>query len=244
MNSQKFKSAPFGVFYKNNPTSSQVKELQKCNVVFLFLDYSNYDKSFFKIFDPVIYFNAGAYESWRIPKISYPKKTIGKKMEGWEGENWLDITNNIVFKTLTAYIDNCMLKITKDNPKWIPKIDLDNCDLWNQETGFKIDKIDQIRYLDSITEWFAEKWKGQVCLRNCSEIAKDLKGKVFLSEEGISDKFVNSYRDDHIVFDIEYYGNMLSSLFGKKTCQSYQKNRNNFNFIGANKNLTINFFNV
>jgi hypothetical protein len=245
MNSQKFKSLPFGVFYKENPTSSQIKDLQKSNVVFLFLDYSNYDKKYFSLFDPVIYFNSGAFEAWRVPKIVYPKNVIGRAMDGWEGEYWLDISNDVVFKTLTSYIDNCMIKITKDNPNWIPKIDLDNCDLWNQNTGFKIEKSHQIKYLNSIRDWFSSKWKGQVCIRNCSEIVHQLKFDAVLSEQALSDKFIDDYKKViQPIFDIEYYGNMLSALFGKKTCLSYQKKNNNVKFIGANKNLTSNFFNV
>ena len=37
------------------------------------------------------YFSAGAYEEWRADADQFPKEVLGKAMEDWEGEGWLDI---------------------------------------------------------------------------------------------------------------------------------------------------------
>ncbi len=39
----------------------------------------------------VCYINAGAWENWRPDAGDYPSAVIGKPLDGWPGERWLDI---------------------------------------------------------------------------------------------------------------------------------------------------------
>lgn len=39
----------------------------------------------------ICYFSAGSSEDWRDDFPSMPTTAIGKAMDGWPGENWLDI---------------------------------------------------------------------------------------------------------------------------------------------------------
>jgi hypothetical protein len=246
MNSTNFDSRPFGVFYKNNPNSSTIKSLRKAGVRFLFIDPSNLPfPEGFKSFDPVIYFNAGAWENFRIYLQPYPKEVIGKNMNGWEGEKWLNISDGRVFSTLVKNIEDVVQKIKIAYPNWVPKIDLDNLDSYNQKTGFKIDKVDQIRYINEIVSWFHKRFDGGVCVRNCEEIIGEIHPDAVLCEQGIQDNFLLNYANcDYPIFDIEYYKNSIAAALGKMKCKKYQPKLDELRFVGAKLDLANNFFNI
>jgi len=41
----------------------------------------------------ICYFSAGSWEDWREDKDDFPSSVLGNDMDGWEGEKWLDISN-------------------------------------------------------------------------------------------------------------------------------------------------------
>jgi hypothetical protein len=45
----------------------------------------------------ICYFSAGSSENWRPDFNKFPKAVIGNKMDGWAGENWLDIRSAETF---------------------------------------------------------------------------------------------------------------------------------------------------
>ena len=40
---------------------------------------------------PVCYFSAGSAEDWRPDFRQFPAAAIGRAMDGWPGESWVDI---------------------------------------------------------------------------------------------------------------------------------------------------------
>jgi len=86
----------------------------------------------------ICYFSAGSYEDWREDSDEFPKKAIGKKMDGWD-EYWLDIRDE--------EIKNIMLKrLDLAKEKGCDGVDPDNVDGYTNETGFKLTYNDQIKY--------------------------------------------------------------------------------------------------
>jgi hypothetical protein len=56
----------------------------------------------------VCYVDAGSWEPYRPDKDKYPKSVIGKAVEGWPGERWLDIRRlDILGPILDARIARC-----------------------------------------------------------------------------------------------------------------------------------------
>ncbi len=88
----------------------------------------------------ICYFNAGAYEPYRPDAGRFPKLALGKKMEGWEEERWLDIAHYESF----ADIMRARLDLAKE--KGCDGVEPDNIDGYTNETGFSLTPEDQTRY--------------------------------------------------------------------------------------------------
>jgi hypothetical protein len=57
----------------------------------------------------VCYLSAGSYENWRPDRDDFPRRVIGKKLEGWPGERWLDIRRRDVLRPImAARVDLCV----------------------------------------------------------------------------------------------------------------------------------------
>jgi len=87
----------------------------------------------------ICYFSAGSYEEWREDKSKFPKEAIGKELDGWAGENWLDIRNKKVWQIMEDRI-----KLAKT--KGCDGVEPDNVDGYSNDTGFDLKPKDQIRY--------------------------------------------------------------------------------------------------
>ena len=53
----------------------------------------------------ICYFSAGSREDWRADKDDFTSADYGKAMDGWEGENWLDVTSSNVRKIMKKRIE-------------------------------------------------------------------------------------------------------------------------------------------
>ncbi len=60
---------------------------------------------------PVGYFSAGSYENWRSDKGSFPTAALGKNLDGWAGEKWLDVRNSAV-RTIMAAVSDAQFMAT------------------------------------------------------------------------------------------------------------------------------------
>ena len=88
----------------------------------------------------VCYFSAGSYENWRPDRKRFPKRVLGKGLEGWPGERWLDIRR----------LDDLM-PIMRDRmkacvEKGFDGADFDNVDAYTHPTGFPLTAADQLSY--------------------------------------------------------------------------------------------------
>lgn len=87
----------------------------------------------------VCYFSAGSFEDWRSDADEFPASAIGNPLDGWEGENWLDVRNNSLLDIMEARMD---LAVSKG----CDGVDPDNVDGYTNNTGFALTYADQLTY--------------------------------------------------------------------------------------------------
>ena len=94
----------------------------------------------------VCYFSAGSWEDWRSDAGDFPPEVIGDPLEGWPGENWLDIRQlDSLGPIMGARLDVAARKNCDG-------VDPDNVDGYTNETGFPLSYQDQLTY----NIWLAE----------------------------------------------------------------------------------------
>lgn len=86
------------------------------------------------------YFSAGSFENWRPDVKDFPTTILGLGLEGWEGEQWLDIRN----LNALAPIMEARLKLAMQ--KNCDGVDPDNINGYTNETGFPLTYQDQLTY--------------------------------------------------------------------------------------------------
>ncbi len=86
------------------------------------------------------YFSAGSYEDWRPDAGQFPLDVLGKDMEGWPGERWLDIRR----QDLLAPIMDTRLDLAFE--KDCDGVDPDNVNGFENDTGFPLTSEDQLAY--------------------------------------------------------------------------------------------------
>lgn len=73
--------------------------------------------------------NAGGWEDWRPDAQSFPASALGKDLDQWPGERWLDTRDETVRGLITDRITMCA-------DKGFDGVDPDNVDGTAQTTGF------------------------------------------------------------------------------------------------------------
>jgi hypothetical protein len=94
----------------------------------------------------ICYFNAGAFEEWRQDAGSFPAVVLGKPLDGWAGERWLDVRR----LDLLAPIMRARLDLAKT--KRCDGVDPDNVDGYANDSGFAIRGAQQLAY----NKWLAQ----------------------------------------------------------------------------------------
>ncbi len=115
----------------------------------------------------ICYFNAGAYEPYRSDSEQFPKSSLGRIMEGWEDERWLDISNYQEFSNIM------LARLDMAVEKGCDGVEPDNIHGYQENTGFHLTYDDQLRY----NKWLAgeaHKRNLAIALKNDGEQAKDL----------------------------------------------------------------------
>lgn len=153
--------------------------------------------------------NVGSWENWRPDKNDYPKRLLGRALDGWPGERHVDIRNTTdLGPILLARLDLC-------RSKGFRAVEPDNLDGWQNNTGFNITRADQIRFL----KWLANMahLKGlSIGLKNVPELQAEVIGKYdwALTEDCFdqgwcanSKPFINAGK---AVFAVEYTDNNIN----------------------------------
>jgi hypothetical protein len=87
----------------------------------------------------VCYLSAGSWEKFRPDRDQFPAEAIGKKLDGWPKERWLDVTDAEVKSIMQARLDICQ-------DKGFDAVEFDNVDGFQQNTGFHLTAQNQLDY--------------------------------------------------------------------------------------------------
>ena len=87
----------------------------------------------------ICYFSAGSRENWRLDAADFPAATIGRPLDGWPGERWVDIRSPAVRAIMQARLDLAVRK-------GCDAVDPDNVDGYTTATGFPLTPAQQANY--------------------------------------------------------------------------------------------------
>jgi len=87
----------------------------------------------------ICYFSAGSWENWREDKDDFPISALGRDMDGWAGEKWLDISNENIALVMKKRLDLAV-------KKGCDGVEPDNVDGYTNNTGFSLSANDQLAY--------------------------------------------------------------------------------------------------
>jgi len=88
----------------------------------------------------ICYFSAGSFEDWRSDAKNFPQEVLGKNLEGWPGERWLDVRQ---IEKLSAVMQARMdLAVQKK----CDAVDPDNVDGYANDSGFPLSGENQLAY--------------------------------------------------------------------------------------------------
>ncbi len=87
----------------------------------------------------VCYFSAGSFEDWRSDADDFPSSALGKTLDGWEHERWLDIRSDALRSVMLARLDRAV-------SQGCDGVEPDNVDGYTNDTGFSLTATDQRRY--------------------------------------------------------------------------------------------------
>ncbi|KAK2812024.1 hypothetical protein FQN50_001733 [Emmonsiellopsis sp. PD_5] len=88
----------------------------------------------------ICYFSAGSYEDWRDDIGKFQDSDLGRGLDGWEGERWLDIRSDNVRNIMLSRLDQA-------KEKGCDGVDPDNIDGYDNDTGLDLSKDDAIDYI-------------------------------------------------------------------------------------------------
>jgi hypothetical protein len=88
----------------------------------------------------ICYFSAGSWENWRPDAQAYPAEILGKPLEGWQDERWVDIRQvDALEPILVGRLD---LAAQKD----CDGVEADNVDAYANDSGFPLTAQDQLDF--------------------------------------------------------------------------------------------------
>jgi hypothetical protein len=94
----------------------------------------------------ICYVNAGAFEPWRPDAGAFPAAVLGKPMDGWPKERWLDIRRRDVLEPILA------ARFADCRRKGFDGVEPDNVDGYANATGFPLTAADQLTYNRMLTD--------------------------------------------------------------------------------------------
>lgn len=93
----------------------------------------------------ICYFSAGSFEDWRDDAGDFPEEAIGRQLDGWPDERWVDTTNSGVRDVMATRLD---LAVTRG----CDGVEPDNVTAHTNATGFGITANEQLDY----NRWLAD----------------------------------------------------------------------------------------
>ncbi|MBX3031807.1 MAG: endo alpha-1,4 polygalactosaminidase [Chloroflexi bacterium] len=115
----------------------------------------------------ICYIDAGTWESYRPDKGRYPARILGKRVDGWPDERWVDIRRLDILKPIIRdRVDRCARK-------GFDGVEYDWTDSYLHDTGFPLTRAHQLTF-DRWLAWVAHDRGLSVGLKNSGPIVKPL----------------------------------------------------------------------
>ncbi len=121
----------------------------------------------------VCYFNAGAWEDWRVDAARFSDDVKGEPLDGWPGERWLDIRQvEQLSPIMAARMDTC-------RSKGFAAVDPDNLDGYvpGTNTGFAIAESDAVEYQQRLGELAHDRGLA-IGLKNAPDIISEVRDHI------------------------------------------------------------------
>ena len=87
----------------------------------------------------ICYFSAGSSEDWRDDFPRFEAADIGKQLDEWEGENWIDVRSENIHDIMLDRLDTAV-------EKGCDGVEPDNVDGYANDTGFPLTYDDQLAF--------------------------------------------------------------------------------------------------
>lgn len=87
----------------------------------------------------ICYFSAGSREDWRADAGDFDSADVGRQLDGWPGENWLDIRSLRVRAIMETRLDYAA-------SRGCDAVEPDNVDAYANNSGFPLTEGDQLDY--------------------------------------------------------------------------------------------------
>lgn len=87
----------------------------------------------------ICYFSGGSYEEWRSDTDLFKESDLGKPLDGWAGERWLDIRSDNIKSIMKNRLD-----LAKQ--KGCDSVEPDNMDGYINDTGINLSANNQLDY--------------------------------------------------------------------------------------------------
>ncbi|PTR17004.1 hypothetical protein C8R31_101159 [Nitrosospira sp. Nsp2] len=176
----------------------------------------------------ICYFSAGSYEDWRPDSRAFPAPVLGRNLDGWPGERWLDV------RKLDVLIPIMRARMEQAAKKGCDGVDPDNVDGYSNNTGFPLSYNDQLVFNIALAD-AAHDLGLAIGLKNNLEQIKHLVNyfDFAVNEQCFQDGECNALKPfvdvGKAVFGIEYH------LSNRSFCP--QANTMNFDFLTKNLSL-------
>jgi hypothetical protein len=115
----------------------------------------------------VCYLSAGSVEAYRPDARSFPAAVVGKTLDGWPDERWLDVRQTGVLLPIMAK------RVGVCAAKGFDAVEFDNVDGYVNATGFRITRADQLRYNRALAS-LAHRHGLAAVLKNAPELVPSL----------------------------------------------------------------------
>jgi hypothetical protein len=114
----------------------------------------------------VCYFSAGSYEPWRPDAGDFPEESIGRALEGWPDERWVDHTDPAVRQIMLERLDLAV-------DKGCHAVEPDNVTAHDARSGFSLNATEQLDYNRFLADEAHERGLA-IALKNDVEQVEDL----------------------------------------------------------------------
>ncbi|MCB9460698.1 MAG: endo alpha-1,4 polygalactosaminidase [Anaerolineaceae bacterium] len=179
----------------------------------------------------ICYFSAGTIEAWRPDVDDFPESILGKPLDDWPGERYLDIRQLDLLKPIMA------ARLDLAVAKGCDGVEPDNVDAYTNDSGFDLTAEDQLTY----NRWLAEAAHERglsIGLKNDGDQVEQLVDDFdwALVEEcfefGFCDQFLPFIEAGKAVFGVEYEEGALDRV-------DYCQQANEMGFSWLTKRLDL-----